>query len=321
METALTVTEQTRLTELETVIERGLTTFVDVGLALLEIRDSRLYRLSHSTFEGYCQQRWGIARRTAYQLMDAAEVVENVRNCAQIPTNEAQARPLSSLSPEKQIEAWQQVLETAPQGRITAAHVQAIVDRMEPEVRLSQTSQAVQVTVFSHESVEYYTPQEYIEAAREVLGEIDLDPASCEAAQEWIQARIYYTKEQDGLFLPWSGRVWLNPPYSKTGGESNQALWSQRLQAEYMAGNVAEAVLLVKAALGYKWFDELWYKWPVCFARERISFVREDGSDEGQSKQGTAFLYFGRRESAFRQVFSRIGRVILPEEGCYVGTV
>jgi len=176
-------------------------------------------------------------------------------------------------------------------------------------------SQQVQVTMFSSETNEYYTPPEYIEAAREVMGGIDLDPASHEKAQEWIQAETFYTVADDGLNKPWFGRVWLNPPYGKEGNDSNQDIWAQHLIAEYQAGNVIEAILLVKAALGYNWFENLWWDWPVCFGRERLSFIRSNGDDEGKSKQGTAFLYLGDEVACFRRVFGRFGRVIMPENG------
>lgn len=175
-------------------------------------------------------------------------------------------------------------------------------------------SQAVEVTMFSHGSVEYYTPPRYIDAAREVLGGIDLDPATCEAAQEWIRATDFYTKDDDGLSKPWFGKVWLNPPYSKEEGKSNQARWSQRLVQEYKSGHVEEAILLVKAALGYKWFEGLWVDWPACFARERLSFIKNDGSDDGQSKQATAFFYLGPDVEKFKRVFKQFGRVIMPEQ-------
>jgi hypothetical protein len=59
-------------------IKHGLQTFVDVGAALLEIRDSKLYRKEYGTFEEYCNKRWGWQRNYANKLIRAAEVVENL---------------------------------------------------------------------------------------------------------------------------------------------------------------------------------------------------------------------------------------------------
>lgn len=126
----LTVTETSRLTDLETVIERGLQTFVEVGNALMEIRDSRLYREQHGTFEDYCRERWAISKIHAYRLMGAAQVVTNLESnqLVTLPANEAQARALSKLAPQFQREVWPIVVDTAPNGNITANHVQRVVD-------------------------------------------------------------------------------------------------------------------------------------------------------------------------------------------------
>jgi DNA N-6-adenine-methyltransferase Dam/ParB-like nuclease family protein len=61
---------------------------------------------------------------------------------------------------------------------------------------------------------EWYTPAAILDAARSVLGAIDLDPASCIEAQQTVNATTYYTDETDGLAQHWTGRVWLNPPYA-----------------------------------------------------------------------------------------------------------
>jgi hypothetical protein len=76
-ELTLTSDEQTELIRLETIIENGRKSFIEVGTALIKIRDSRLYRKDYKTFEEYCKGKWQYARRTAYQLIDSVKVFEN----------------------------------------------------------------------------------------------------------------------------------------------------------------------------------------------------------------------------------------------------
>ncbi len=122
----------------ESVIERGLETFFEVGSALISIRDKKLYK-KQSTFEAYCRERWGMARSTAYQLIDAVRVVENVRHGGQIaPETERQARPLVGLEPEEQVEIWTEAVRTAPNGKLTAAHVEATVKEQRTQKKLSE---------------------------------------------------------------------------------------------------------------------------------------------------------------------------------------
>lgn len=61
---------------------------------------------------------------------------------------------------------------------------------------------------------EWYTPESYIKAATAVMGEIDIDPAITEVANSVVKAKQIYTSADDGLTKNWSGKVWLNPPYS-----------------------------------------------------------------------------------------------------------
>src|SRR5687767_13487946 len=88
------------LEELESVIERGLRTFVEVGSALLEIRDRRLYReQGHGRFEDYCRARWGLKRQRAYELMEAAGTVAAMSEISDIPVphRESHAAALAPL--------------------------------------------------------------------------------------------------------------------------------------------------------------------------------------------------------------------------------
>ena len=130
MADALSIVEAARLENLEEVISHGLQSFVDVGRSLAEIRDGRLYRQSHDTFEDYCRAKWSIERAHAYRLVEAAEVVDRLSPTGDIlPVNERQARPLTQLPPDEQAEAWQEAVDTAPAGKVTAAHVADVVER------------------------------------------------------------------------------------------------------------------------------------------------------------------------------------------------
>jgi hypothetical protein len=143
----MSVREKKRLAELEEVVTTNFKAFYEVGCALREIQQSMLYRETHKTFADYAQDLWDLQRRRAYQLVDAANVVdrivistekvENVNNCTQnavsLPQNEAQARALSKYPEEKQIEIWRQAVETAD-GRITAAHIKRTARQMHGKV-------------------------------------------------------------------------------------------------------------------------------------------------------------------------------------------
>jgi hypothetical protein len=114
-DTALTKLESTKLDELKLIIKEGMAAFYTIGEALKEIRDGRLYKEIFGTFEDYCQLRWGMERRHAYRLIESFDVKENLCPMGHIlPANERQVRPLTSLEPEQQQEAWQRVLDTAP---------------------------------------------------------------------------------------------------------------------------------------------------------------------------------------------------------------
>jgi hypothetical protein len=129
----LTQAESKRLRECEKAIERGLDTFYQVGNALAEIRESRLYRISYATFEDYCLERWKMSRPRAYQLMGAASVLNNLSTIVDKPTTESQARELASFEPDVQKAVWQIAIGTAPTNDrgepvITAAHIKSVAD-------------------------------------------------------------------------------------------------------------------------------------------------------------------------------------------------
>lgn len=152
--------------------------------------------------------------------------------------------------------------------------------------------------------IEWYTPAEYIQMARQVMGSIDTDPASSDAANEVIEAETYYTEESDGLQAHWHGNVWMNPPYA--AGVVSQ--FTAKLVAEIIAGRCTQAIVLLNNATDTKWFADLvQLAAAACFKTGRIAFVNQEGEAIAGAAQGQVFLYFGRRVRSFCKVFSSIG--------------
>ena len=186
----------------------------------------------------------------------------------------------------------------------------------------------------SQGTVEWYTPPDLIERARRVLGAIDLDPASSDVAQRWNNAETYYQLDLSAIDFdkprkddaeltrdlsrfglarlatqpPWAGRVWLNPPFD------NADTWVDRLDGEYLNGDVIAAILLVNSAPGYVWWENLWRRRPVCMLRERVCFYQADGTTDGPAKKGTTIAYYGTDIDSFITHFGALGRIILPEQ-------
>jgi phage N-6-adenine-methyltransferase len=317
----LTLVERSALAECEAVIERNLTVFYETGQALLKIRDGRLYRVTHGTFEEYCRERWGWGRNYTNKVIMASEVVGNLSsgyNCTQVPATESQARELASLEPEQQREVWQKAVETAPNGHVTAAHVRETRESLEgpaPSAPISikvylDTEEAAEKIKphVAHNSGnnEWYTPVEYIEAARAVLGAFGLDPASSAVANSIVKAKKFYTAEDDGLSKKWKGRVWMNPPYS--GDLIGK--FTSKLCHHFDEGDIAEAIVLVNNATETAWFQEmLALASAVCFPKGRIRYLDATGQPANAPLQGQAFLYFGSRPEAFKAEFAQFGGV------------
>lgn len=148
MSDLLSASEAERLTERERVIERGLTTFVDVGNALLSIRDERLYRAEFASFEDYCQGRWSLSRPRAYELMSAAGVVSAMADTGlPAPDNERQARELARVPEDRRAQVWQQTIERTagkPTGAAIRETYEPTPDPLPPEIAQQQIEPRVE---------------------------------------------------------------------------------------------------------------------------------------------------------------------------------
>jgi ParB family chromosome partitioning protein len=164
-------------------------------------------------------------------------------------------------------------------------------------------------TGFSGE-IEWYTPAECIALARQVLGEIDLDPASSAAAQKTVMAEQFFSLEDDGLSHQWHGRVWLNPPFSQP--DIFIFNFMKKMVDEVGAGRVHQAIMLTHNSADTEWF-QLGFKHAnaICFTAGRIKFVDPHG-DRNSPTQGQAFFYFGDNVDLCFNSFSKIGSVVVP---------
>lgn len=154
----------------------------------------------------------------------------------------------------------------------------------------------------------YGTPPELVDMARSVMGDIELDPASCsEANERFVRAMRFYDEEIDGLRQSWATpALWLNPPYSGRG-----AYEFARKFAEEASG-IFQAVVLVNSATGTRAFRYLFDSCDaICFCNRRIQFLDPSGlrSQSNNSKE-QLFFYRGRRVKRFNSVFCKIGRIV-----------
>jgi len=152
---------------------------------------------------------------------------------------------------------------------------------------------------------DFYTPRPIVNASREAMGGIDLDPASHALANRLIQASGFYTSSDNGLNHEWKGRVWLNPPFSQW------QLWAPKIIAEWESGRVqAMCVLCATRTLTAQYLSCIHeHCSAICILRGRIAFW--GGLSTPSPDDGHAIFYFGKDTHAFLRAFAEIGN-------CYV---
>lgn len=174
-----------------------------------------------------------------------------------------------------------------------------------PDVRQELRDRRPHVANNSGEN-EWYTPPEFTAAAREVMGGIDIDPASCAKANETVKAYHYFDVQADGLKQFWSGRVYMNPPYAQPFIHQ----FCEKLVWHVGEGEVEQAIVLVNNATETGWFQHLLsHAAALAFPKGRIRYLDRSGAASGTPLQGQAFVYFGPKESAqaFVNVFGEFG--------------
>jgi hypothetical protein len=237
----------------------------------------------HRTAEALAR-RHGVATRTIANDAEFARAVDSLEAGA---APGIKARVLSGDGPPKAV-----VVEAAKVAREEPKRAAAMLSA--PKPRVSQNSG----------DNEWYTPIEYIKAARKVMGGIDLDPASTAEANEVVGALRFISKADDGLKHAWSGRVWMNPPYAS----DLVGCFAEKLVHSIVTGAVTEACVLLNNGTETRWFQHLLSAAEaVCFPAGRVKFWHP--RKVAAPLQGQAVLYFGKRTDAFAESFGGFGVV------------
>jgi len=147
-----------------------------------------------------------------------------------------------------------------------------------------------------------YTPPPLADLARQVLGEIDLDPATDDSGHSCILAGRRFTEDDDGLSQPWHGRVWLFPPH-----DGRRAAWVLKLLHEYRLGRVSAALLYTVLDSRAAWFHHLAAIAPVCFLNGAMQATRPSGAPLERLRYGAILAYLGPEAPRFRTAVAGLG--------------
>lgn len=149
------------------------------------------------------------------------------------------------------------------------------------------------------------TPKDFLDRVKEVLVEIDLDP--CADPDHSVPAQFHFAEPYDGLIRPWYGCVYMNPPYSQ------MLDWALKLTHEIERGHVQEAIALVPARPGSRWWRTLSQNSLLCLINGRLTFVDAPAAAPFPS----AVFYFGANPEHFAYWFRSIGELWqqVPDDG------
>ncbi len=197
-----------------------------------------------------------------------------------------------------------QTLASVPEEEWETVKTEAVSEGVRTERKRAEAIKRPHVSNNSGNN-EWYTPPEYIAAARAVMGTIDLDPASTLDANQVVRADKFFTSDDDGLAQEWAGNVWMNPPYAS----NLVARFADKLAESVADGDVSQAIVLVNNATETAWFRTLVeISMSVCFPASRIKFWQPSG-EFGAPLQGQAILYCGENYESFARNFYQYGWV------------
>jgi phage N-6-adenine-methyltransferase len=222
--------------------------------------------------------------------------------------SEGASRPLiSETDPDVRYEAIHQIVKVAEEKHMDGLPVKVIGREVEEILETVKAKKNGAHVANNSGDNEWYTPQRIVDRVHQVMGGIDLDPASHEDANAIIRAGAFFTEKDNSLGRDWNGRVFMNPPYA-------QPLISEfcaKITREVLSGNISEAIVLVNNATETQWFQDMAAEASaICFPRGRVKFWHPR-KVSSVPLQGQAIIYFGSNVSGFVDAFSGEGMVWL----------
>ena len=193
---SLSVSEIKERNELENTVQQA---FYSAGIALKTLRDKKLFRETHATFESYIGDRFGFTKRKAYYLIDAVEVVNNLKSEPLVhflPTSERQCREVAKLPAQQQSQAWLTSVEKVGGNKIPSARiVKEVVNEMRGKPKMESkpvTEKIVRTPDMEAEYLIYSDRETYelLEAYRLKIGA---------ATKNGAIRRLLETQVQDGF--------------------------------------------------------------------------------------------------------------------------
>ena len=254
-----------------------------------------------------------------------SDVYHDLRKFDFRPTTIAQVRVLTKLDGAGRVAVWQNALQQTeghPRTKITRGVLEATAESLNAGLRRAApgdreearlpTCESTLALFTSAETDRWGTTRNILVPSRRVLrGRISLDPFSEPAFNKRVRAERIFTRAQNGYRQDWFGTVFLNAPGGMVNGESAMGMALRKAIHEYKAGRVEACLCLLKAAVGYQWF-ELVYAHPLCFLSARPKFHQPSGRVLNESPHGYVMVYLGREKAAFHKEFSRLGQVYMP---------
>ena len=293
-----------RIRKLAADVQRGI---IEIGTELIAAKAE----IGHGGWSDWLKENFDWTDRTAQNFMRVAERFgksENVFGFKPSTLIQMLALPVGSEDEfiAQQADAGKHVNEMS--ARDVKNAVKEFNRQRDEELNTLAQKKTPPISCNKNGTVEYFTPREFVDAARRVFGgTIDLDPASSAFANETVKAEKFFSKDNDGLAQEWQGNIWLNPPYT------NGVI--QKFVSKLLASNFTSAIVLVDAATDTKWFGHLADACAgIVFTSGRVNCLPHGKKNSSNPTRGSAIFYIGDDAEKFFAEFEQFGFGVYPRK-------